>query len=519
VLINVLKAPLSIAADNKSKVYGAALPGFSASYASFVNGDTTNQLTTQATFSTSATSASDVGEYAINVSGATSPDYTITFMSGTLTNTPAALTIAAVSTNKIYGDAVPGLSATYTGFVNNDTVASLDTPVSISTTATLSSPAGLYPITVTNAVDLNYTITFVNGLLTNSPAALLVTADNKTNIFGAPLPTYTASYSGFKLSDNPASLTTPVALNSAATQSSPVGAYDIVPSAAAGSNYVVSFVNGALYIIGAQSSGALASSANPALPAANVTFTYTLSPVAPSTETPTGTVTFKTNGVAATSAAISGGVASYSTTQLPHGYHIITTEYAGDGNFSGATNSLTQNINSPVVANADALERYPLSTIKVRKSTLLANDTDADGDTLTFVSVSGTSTNGGTITVSGQWITYHPPTGYTGVDAFTYVVTDSHGSTNTGTVVVNVKPDGALAAQDLTIENLGNGSFRIRGAGVPNYNYRIQYTTSLETPTWTQAGSPVTADALGVIELTDTPPNGEPQRYYRAVWP
>ena len=520
VLINVLKAPLTIAADNKSKVYGAAVPGFTAGYTTFVNGDTTNNLTTQATFSTSATAASDVGNYAINVSGATSPDYTITFVSGTLTNTPAALTIAAVSTNKIYGDAVPGLSATYAGFVNSDTVASLDTPASITTTATVSSPAGLYPITVASAADLNYTIAFVAGTLTNSPAPLLVTADNKTNIFGAPLPAYTASYSGFKLSDTPASLTTPVSLNSAATQSSPVGVYDIVPSAAASANYTVSFVNGTLYIIGAQSSGALASSANPALPLANVTFTYTLSPVAPSTVTPGGTVTFKTNGVIATStAAISSGVASYSTAELPHGYHTITAEYAGDGNFSGATNSFTQNINAPVVANADTLERYPLSTIKVRKSALLGNDTDADNDPLTFVSVSGTSTNSGTVTVSGQWITYHPPAGYTGVDAFTYVVTDSHGSTNTGTVVVNVKPDSALAAQDLSIESLGGGSFRIRGAGVPNYSYRIQYTTSLVTPSWSQTGAPVVADSLGVIELTDTPPEGEPQRYYRAVWP
>ena len=520
VLINVLKAPLTIAADNKSKVYGSGLPGFSASYATFVNSDTTNNLTTQATFSTSATASSDVGTYAINVSGATSPDYTVNFVSGTLTNTPAALTIAAVSTNKIYGDAVPGLSATYAGFVNSDTVASLDTAVTIATTATLSSPAGLYPITVTNAADFNYTITFVNGTLTNSPAPLVVTANNKTNIFGAPLPTYTASYSGFKLSDTFASLTTPVSLASAATQSSPVGTYAMVPSAAAGSNYTVSFANGTLYIIGAQSSGALASSANPATPGANVTFTYTLSPVAPSTATPSGTVTFKTNGTIATTATINGGgVASCSTAALTHGYHTITAEYAGDGNFSGATNALTQNINSPVVANADTLERYPLSTIKVRKSTLLANDSDADNDTLTFVNVSATSTNSGTITVSGQWITYHPPVGYTGVDAFTYVVTDSRGSTNTGTVVVNVKPDSALAAQALAIENLGNGSFRIRGAGVPNYSYRIQYTTSLETPSWSQVGSPVTADALGVIELTDTPPNGEPQRYYRAVWP
>ena len=204
-------------------------------------------------------------------------------------------------------------------------------------------------------------------------------------IFGAPLPAYTASYSGFKLSDTPASLTTPVSITSAATQSSPVGTYAIVPSAAASGNYIVNFANGAIYIIGAQSSGALASSANPALPGATVTFTYTLSPVAPSTAVPGGTVTFKTNGViATTTAAINGsGAASFSTAQLPHGLSTITAEYAGDGNFSGATNSLTQNINSPVIANTDTIERYPLSSVKVRKSTLLANDTDADTDTLT----------------------------------------------------------------------------------------------------------------------------------------
>lgn len=520
VLINVQQAPLIITADDKTKVYGAVLPSFTASFVSFVNGDTAASLATPVTFTTTATAASDVGTYAIDVSGATSPDYAITFVSGTLTNTPAALTIAAVSTNKLYGDAVPGLTATYSGFVNSDTAANLDVPVTIATTATINSPAGLYPITVTNAADLNYTITFVAGTLTNSPAPLVVTADNQTNIFGAPLPAYTASYSGFKLTDTPASLTTPVSLTSAATQSSPVGTYAIVPAAAASPNYTVSFVDGSLYIIGAQSSALLVSSANPALPGATVTFTFTLTPVAPSTATPGGTVTFKTNGVIAAAAAVNGGgVATFSTADLPHGLHTITAEYAGDGNFSGTTNSLTQNINSPVVANTDTIERYPLNTVKVRKSTLLANDTDADGDPLTFVSVSGTSTNSGTITVSGQWITYHPPAGYTGVDAFTYVVTDSRGSTNTGTVIVAVKPAAELAAQNLAIENLGNGSFRIRGAGVPGYAYRVEYTTDLNTPVWQQSGSPVTADSLGVIELIDTPAEGEPQRFYRAVWP
>ena len=53
----------------------------------------------------------------------------------------AALTIAAVNTNKIYGAAVPGFSASYAGFVNGDTVAVLTSPVVLTTTATAGSPA------------------------------------------------------------------------------------------------------------------------------------------------------------------------------------------------------------------------------------------------------------------------------------------------------------------------------------------------------------------------------------------
>ena len=44
---------------------------------------------------------------------------------GTLTVTPAGLTITADDQTKVYGAALPTLTASYSGFVNGDTAASL----------------------------------------------------------------------------------------------------------------------------------------------------------------------------------------------------------------------------------------------------------------------------------------------------------------------------------------------------------------------------------------------------------
>ena len=99
--------------------------------------------------STSASAGSDVGTYPITASGAADANYTISFVAGTLTVTPAALTITADDKSKVYGAALPALTASYSGFVNGDTVASLDTPVSLSTTATAAvmlAPIQLRPV-------------------------------------------------------------------------------------------------------------------------------------------------------------------------------------------------------------------------------------------------------------------------------------------------------------------------------------------------------------------------------------
>ena len=85
--------------------------------------------------------------------------------------TPAMLTITADNQTKVYGAALPTLTASYTGFVNGDTSASLTTQPTLSTTANVHSKVAgnPYAITAAGAVDSNYTITYVSGILTVTP--------------------------------------------------------------------------------------------------------------------------------------------------------------------------------------------------------------------------------------------------------------------------------------------------------------------------------------------------------------
>ena len=189
---------MTITASSVSKVYGAALPALTASYSGFVNGDTSASLTTQPTLSTTATASSAVGTYTTTAKGAVDANYTISYVAGTLSVTPAALTITASSVSKVYGAALPALTASYSGFVNGDTSASLTTQPTLSTTATASSAVGTYTTTAKGAVDANYSISYVAGTLSITPAALTITASSASKVYGAALPALTRQLLGFR---------------------------------------------------------------------------------------------------------------------------------------------------------------------------------------------------------------------------------------------------------------------------------------------------------------------------------
>ena len=173
-------ALLTITADNQSKAYGAELPELTANYSGFVNGDTPASLTSQPTVTTTADATSHVGTYAITADGAVDPDYTISYVDGTLSVTPVALTITADNQSKAYGAALPAPTANYSGFVNGDTADSLTSQPTVSTTADATSHVGTYAITADGAVDADYAIAYVNGSLTITPAATTVVATSNS---------------------------------------------------------------------------------------------------------------------------------------------------------------------------------------------------------------------------------------------------------------------------------------------------------------------------------------------------
>ena len=91
---------------------------------------------------------------------------------------------------------------------------------------------------------------------------------------------------------------------------------------------------------------ALVSNRNPSTRGTRVTFTATVTPVAPGAGVPTGTVRFRVDGNnVGTAVTLVGGVATYQISNLSVGRHTITAVYSGSANYSTSTsNNLSQRI-------------------------------------------------------------------------------------------------------------------------------------------------------------------------------
>ncbi len=250
-MMMVGKAALTVTADNKSMPLGGPLPALTVSYTGFVNGDNASSLMSQPMVATPANANSPAGTYPITPNGGSSPDYTFSYVNGTLTVGQAVLTITANPAGSVYGGAlVPAgsLTVSYSGFVNGDGPGNLNVRPTVTNTAVAGSPAGSYVLTPSGAVDPNYAIQYVNGNYTISPAALTVTAINQSMTYGGTVPPLTASYSGFVNGDKASSLTTQPILSTTATAASPAGTYSITASGAVDPNYTFTYQAGTMTV-------------------------------------------------------------------------------------------------------------------------------------------------------------------------------------------------------------------------------------------------------------------------------
>ncbi len=309
--LSVTPAPLTVTASSVSRVYGAADPALGVSYSGFVNSEDPSVLGgTLAEVDADPTTNTAVGSYtgAITASGLTAANYTISYVAGDLSVTPAPLSVTATGESMTYGGSVPALAYTYTGLVNGESSASFSG--GLATTATSSSNVGSYSITEGGlAATGNYTIgTFSSGTLTVNAAKLIVTATNESMTYGGTVPALAYTYTGLVNSDTSASFSGGLATT--ATSSSNVGSYAITEGTlAATGNYTIGTFNAGTLTVNAATLTVTASNESMTyggtVPALAYTYTGLVN----------GNTSASFSGGLATTATSSSNVGSYSITQ------------------------------------------------------------------------------------------------------------------------------------------------------------------------------------------------------------
>ncbi|TRZ81323.1 MAG: hypothetical protein D4R91_07825 [Sediminibacterium sp.] len=247
VFLTITKKSITITVDaGQTKIYGAANPS---TYTYGVSPSLTGLAALNGTLT--RVSGESVGTYAIeqnDLTTANNPNYTISYVGNNFTITKKALTITADNKTKFYGAANPIFTYTYSGLVNGD-LATFTWPTII-TTALPNSPAGTYPIIPSAATDPNYTITYVDGILTVTKTALTITAKphtilyNGTNYSGGNGVILTGMATGESISNLTGTLnykgTSQGAIN--------VGTYTIIPDGLISPNYNINYVGDNLEI-------------------------------------------------------------------------------------------------------------------------------------------------------------------------------------------------------------------------------------------------------------------------------
>lgn len=236
---------LVVTADDAGQSYGDANPVFTASYDGFASAEDASVLAGALSFDTAGNSASSIGTYAITTSGLSATNYTLSYLPGTLTIDPAALTVTADDLSKIYGDVDPSLTYVIggAGLRNGDLLSgSLFAPGGAAATA------GLHQIQQGDlAASSNYLLTFVPGTLSVARAPLLITAHDQIKTYGDADPslTYTIGGSGLRYGDVLSG-----ALSAPAGSAANAGTHAIAQgTVAASSNYALMFAPGTLTVL------------------------------------------------------------------------------------------------------------------------------------------------------------------------------------------------------------------------------------------------------------------------------
>jgi hypothetical protein len=156
------------------------------------------------------------------------------------------------------------------------------------------------------------------------------------------------------------------------TSALPTGADTFTASYSGDSNYVVSVSSEVTATVNpAETSTQVYSSQNPSLTGQPVTFTATVTAVAPGGGTPTGLVLFTDGLLPLATQPVVGGIAAFTTSSLSAGSHTITASYLGDLNFAPSSGTGTPQEVTPASATV-SLDAKPSEVTLGQSITLTA---------------------------------------------------------------------------------------------------------------------------------------------------
>jgi len=253
-LLRSFLTPLTVTANNVTKTYDGQ--GATASLASYSVTPDSSLLGGTLGWS----GAVNAGTYSPGGLYTTSQQGYLIGYGGTLTINRANATVTGNSSTGTYTGQSQSVSGfTVSGLVNSESAGVLSSPSASGASGT---NAGSYTNTVTgNAIDGNYNVSYVNGLLNINKAPLTVTANSATKAYDDAAFTggNGVTYSGFVNSETSAVLGGTLGFGGTSQGARNAGSYVITPNGLTSANYTVNFANGTLTINPAALSAIVAS--------------------------------------------------------------------------------------------------------------------------------------------------------------------------------------------------------------------------------------------------------------------
>ena len=263
---------ITLSAADQSKIYGDALSlgssSFSKTVGTYANSELATSVSLTSTNSYDSSTTQSVGSYEdeISISSATGTggflesNYDISYTSADLIINKRPIELTAGDQTKIYGDSLnlgsSNFSLTSGSYANSESVSSVSLSAANSYDSALTQGVDTYSDeivvsaatgTASGFIPSNYNITYTSGDLAINRAALSITADDKSKVYGEAEPVRTVTYNGFKNGEDD-SVIYGLVISAPSGSTASAGTHSITPSGALAANYDISFVSGTLTV-------------------------------------------------------------------------------------------------------------------------------------------------------------------------------------------------------------------------------------------------------------------------------